>query len=194
MSDAARSTDPWAQLKRLPIDAGSVGRVRRAVGINQSAMARVLGVDRVTVARWEAARMTPSPDHVAMLLELTASELSLRMGSGAASAGGAGRARSTARARGELFAAVLMFGARVRLPRERWVELLQVDAHILAQVPATTGSSGVAFCSGHGIGLALESALTGERGTDDADRASRADRRLINEVLFQAQLLRRAAP
>jgi hypothetical protein len=88
-----------------------------------------------------------------------------------------------------------MFGARVRLPRERWVELLQVDAELLEQVPTTTGSSGVPFCSGRRVGIALDSALTGDGdGMDDAERGMRADRRLINEVLFQAELLRSAAP
>ncbi|WP_395243382.1 helix-turn-helix domain-containing protein [Agromyces sp. MMS24-K17] len=38
--------------------------IREAAGVSQSAVARTLGVNRMTISRWEAGFCRPSPEHL----------------------------------------------------------------------------------------------------------------------------------
>lgn len=44
--------------------------IREAAGVSQSAIARDLGVTRMTVCRWESGRCRPSIEHVAAYAEI----------------------------------------------------------------------------------------------------------------------------
>jgi transcriptional regulator with XRE-family HTH domain len=171
-----RDATPWEAAAALPVTAAGVLRARRCLGLTQAELASVLGVGRVTVARWETDVMNPTRRSVARLLGLL---------EGLASQ--AGMSHVPAARRGEIaqrFALVALFGGRVRLTPGAWSDLLDVAPEALARVALSPGRDGAELASGADVGAALEERLRGRKL--DADSVA-GERRLAQEVLSMAE-------
>jgi transcriptional regulator with XRE-family HTH domain len=175
-----REESSWGAAAALPVTAVGVVRARRCLGLTQAELASVLGVGRVTVARWETGVMSPARRSVAGLLALL-EDLATR----------ADMPHAPAARRGEIaqrFALVALFGGRVRLTPRAWSDLLDVAPDALSQVSTSPGRDGAELASGADVGAALEERLRGRKL--DADGAA-GERRLAQEVLSTAERWRR---
>lgn len=172
-----KTAHEWGALARTPVRADGAARCRRCLGLTQVDFADAVGVGRVTVARWETGVIKPTARHVSAMLDLLADLVS--------------RSRVANSAElAERFAAVVLFGARTRLPLAAWRELLDLPANALAGVPTTEGRDGRPLASGYDVGLWIERKLRRKdpRFSLDGDGSREVgERRLMTEVVFLAE-------
>ena len=171
----------WGAISRTPVKPDGVARCRRCLGLTQSDFAEAVGVGRVTVARWETGVIRPTASFVGTMLDLLSS-----LASG-------GRGEKRGKEFRKRFAAVALFGSRVRLSPDAWCDLFDLPGNMLTDVPTVEGRDGRPLAAGHDVGIAFERRLRKRDGrarlTGDAARAT-GERRLIQEIIFLADGLR----